>query len=49
LFGKLTIAEMPSVLLLELKVEYDTFSKLTKPGLVKNVMEVAFLFYPNIF
>jgi hypothetical protein len=41
-FGKLTIAEISSVLLLELKVEYDTFSKLTKPGLVENIMEVAF-------
>ena len=48
-FGKLTIAEVPSVLLLlELKVEHDAFSKLAKPGLVKNIMEVAFLFFPSI-
>ena len=40
-FGKLTITEIPSVLLLELKVECGTFSKLTKPGLVENIMEVA--------
>jgi hypothetical protein len=33
---------MSSVLFLELKVEHGAFSKLTKPGLVKNIMEVAF-------
>jgi hypothetical protein len=32
-FGKLTIAEMPSVLFLEIKVEHDTFFKADKARL----------------
>jgi hypothetical protein len=48
-FGKLAIAEMSPVLLLELKVEHDTFFKADKARLGRKYYGGSFFVRPNIF